>query len=157
MSSNSTRFDTRIPPPVILLCTGAGMWWLARHWPQFTFDLPFRPWCALTIALAGLVFGLVPALRFSRAGTTTNPLHPQHSTHLVVDGLNARSRNPMYLDMLLLLLAWVVLLANVASALLLPVFVWYITRFQILPEERALAARFGDDYAAYRARVRRWL
>jgi protein-S-isoprenylcysteine O-methyltransferase Ste14 len=52
---------------------------------------------------------------------------------------------------------WAVFLANWAALLMLPAFVAYIHRFQIVPEERALTARFGPAYAAYQARVRRWL
>jgi protein-S-isoprenylcysteine O-methyltransferase Ste14 len=157
MSGQPAFLDTRIPPPILLLLTGAGMWLLARHWPQFAFDLPWRHGLAIAIALPGLLLGLLPKLRFDRAGTTVNPLRPERASHLVVDGANGYSRNPMYLGMSLLLLAWVVFLANAASTLLLPVFMLYITRFQILPEEHALATRFGDNYADYRARVRRWL
>jgi protein-S-isoprenylcysteine O-methyltransferase Ste14 len=63
----------------------------------------------------------------------------------------------MYLGLLLLLLAWAVFLSNPLALLLVPVFVLYITRFQINPEERALSSLFGGEYAAYRERVRRWL
>lgn len=157
MFTPSTPLDTRIRPPVVMLLVGAMIWGLARLVPQFAFDSsPQWPLVAL-FAAAGLVLELLPVLRFSRARTTVNPMRPQTSAHLVVDGLNRYSRNPMYLGQLLLLLAWSVSLGNTIAFLLLPVFPLYITRFQILPEERALAARFGDEYAAYRARVRRWL
>ena len=43
------------------------------------------------------------------------------------------------------------------ALLLVPVFIWYLTEFQIKPEERALTALFGDDYRAYCQKVRRWL
>jgi protein-S-isoprenylcysteine O-methyltransferase Ste14 len=63
----------------------------------------------------------------------------------------------MYLGMLAVLAAWALYLANTAAALLLPGFVAYLGRFQIVPEERALLAKFGAPYAQYLARVRRWL
>lgn len=63
----------------------------------------------------------------------------------------------MYVGVGLVLVAWAVFLSSV-WALLGPVaFVLFITRFQIVPEERALARRFGGEYASYKARVRRWL
>ncbi len=69
----------------------------------------------------------------------------------------AISRNPIYLADLLLLAALAVWFGNALNIALLALFVWYINRYQIAPEERALAQLFGEAYAAYRARVRRWL
>jgi protein-S-isoprenylcysteine O-methyltransferase Ste14 len=63
----------------------------------------------------------------------------------------------MYLGMATLLLAWAVYLSNVAALAGLALFVAYMNRFQIAPEERALRARFGQDFEAYCRRVRRWL
>ncbi len=63
----------------------------------------------------------------------------------------------MYLGFLLVLVAWAVYLSNVVALLLVPTFVLYMNRFQIKPEERALAAKFGTQYTAYMHRVRRWL
>jgi protein-S-isoprenylcysteine O-methyltransferase Ste14 len=63
----------------------------------------------------------------------------------------------MYLGLLLTLLAWAVFLSNPLAVALVPVFVLYINRYQIGPEERALSSLFGDEYADYKSRVRRWL
>ena len=56
-----------------------------------------------------------------------------------------------------LLLAWAVYLSNAAALAGLALFVAYINRFQIEPEERALKARFGEEFEAYCRRVRRWI
>lgn len=157
MPARPTVLDTRIPPPAVMLAVGAMMWAAARLLPQFAFDSMLQWPLAALFAVIGLLFEVLPGVRFSRASTTVNPLRPQASTQLVVEGLNRYSRNPMYVGQQIILLAWAMVLGNAVSMLLLPVFALYITRFQILPEERALAVRFGDDYAAYRARVRRWL
>ena len=63
----------------------------------------------------------------------------------------------MYLAMLILLAGWCYVVANGAALAMLPLFVAYLNRFQIQPEERALAARFGEGFERYRASVRRWL
>ena len=112
---------------------------------------------AIAVAVVALSIELAAAALFFRRRTTVNPLKPDTATHLVVGGLNRVSRNPMYVGQALLLAAWALWLAHALAPLGAVAFVLYITRFQILPEERALAARFGDDWRAYRARVRRWL
>ena len=76
---------------------------------------------------------------------------------LVTGGVFALTRNPMYLGVLLVLLAWAIYLTNILTLLFLPGFVWYMDRFQIEPEERALTSLFGPEFTAYAARVRRWL
>ena len=73
------------------------------------------------------------------------------------DATGGYSRNPMYLGFLLLLLALACYLMNVAAMALLPLFVLYMNRFQIAPEERFLLQKFGAEYQAYCERVRRWL
>ena len=66
-------------------------------------------------------------------------------------------RNPMYLGFALALLGWGIFLSNPLSLAMLFVFVGYMNRFQIVPEERALESLFGDAFKAYRSKVRRWL
>ena len=95
-------------------------------------------------------------LRFRRQGTTVTPLHPEQASALVTGGLYRFSRNPMYLG----LLCWTMALACYLGGLLVwlgPLLLWgWLSRWQIVPEERALRARFGDGYADYCRRVRRW-
>ena len=78
-------------------------------------------------------------------------------TRLVTAGIFRYTRNPMYLGLLVVLTGWAVHVSNAAAFALLPLFVAYMWRFQIVPEERAMGASFGADYAAYTRRVRRWL
>ena len=63
----------------------------------------------------------------------------------------------MYLGLALLLTGWAVFLGDAANIALLAVFVGYMTRFQIKPEERALETKFGTSYTNYKRSVRRWL
>ena len=76
---------------------------------------------------------------------------------LVTGGIYRWTRNPMYLAMLLLLIGWACVVSNWAALAMLPLFVAYLNRYQIGPEERALQARFGAEFASYRRKVRRWL
>jgi len=92
-----------------------------------------------------------------RARTSVNPMRPEKSSAIVSAGIYGITRNPMYVGLVFVLTGWFVYLGAV-SAIVGPIgFVLYIQRFQILPEERVLAAKFGDEYRAYMARVRRWL
>ena len=76
---------------------------------------------------------------------------------LVMGDLDDPAIDDMYVGLLLTLLAWAVFLANPFAALWVVVYVLYITRFQIIPEERVLTSLFGAEYEAYKGRVRRWV
>lgn len=157
MSPSPTRLDAKLPPPLVMLACGAVAWVAARLLPALAIDVPARMPLAIVVAVVALSIELGAAALFFRRRTTVNPLKPDTATQLIVSGLNRFSRNPMYVGQALLLAAWALWLAHALAPLGAVAFVLYITRFQILPEERALAARFGDDWRAYRARVRRWL
>jgi protein-S-isoprenylcysteine O-methyltransferase Ste14 len=145
-----------IPPPLVALLVGAAMWGGTLLAPAVSgpwFRLPL----AIAIAMAGLAVSTSGRLAFRNARTTANPLKPQAATSLVVTDIYKVTRNPMYVGLALVLVGWVVFLWS-AWALLGPVvFVAYIARFQIAPEERVLAVLFGEEYLAYKSRVRPWL
>ena len=149
--------ETRIPPPVLTLAIAAAMG--AAAWILPPSPLPWRARAVATVVLllAGGAFGPVAIRSFLRARTTTDPMRVERASSLVTTGVYARTRNPMYLALALLLTAWAAWLGSAAALLGPIVFVAYITRFQILPEERALTARFGAEYQRYRDAVRRWI
>lgn len=152
--------ETRVPPPVWWLLAATTMWLLDRWLPiEQLDDAVARPVLALlagVVAVAGLALAGEAILRFVRARTTVHPLHPEEAARLVVAGTYRYTRNPMYLGLLLLLAAWALWLGSLSVWLVLPLFVAVLTRLQIVPEERALAAKFGDDYHVYRRTVSRW-
>ncbi|MEN7342515.1 MAG: isoprenylcysteine carboxylmethyltransferase family protein [Pseudomonadota bacterium] len=146
-----------IPPPIVGLVCGAAMWGLSRQFPSTAIDFSLRPWVALGLVMIGVLIEAISVYKFLKAKTTVTPLNPDKASSLVVSGLYRYSRNPMYLGMFALLTGWALWLANPLSVLVLPIFVGYLTWFQIKPEEEALAAKFGAEYSAYCQRVRRWL
>lgn len=141
---------------VALVCAVA-IWQIAARVPGLAFDFPGRVPLAAAIATLGLAIDFLSLLRFLRARTTINPLSPGKASALVAEGLYRYTRNPMYLGLLLVLTAWTLYQGNVLGLAVLPLFVAYLTRFQIVPEERLLAAKFGGSYEAYRRAVRRWI
>jgi protein-S-isoprenylcysteine O-methyltransferase Ste14 len=145
------------PPPLVVVMFAGLMWQLARHLPfgGFAFALQ-RPLAALVL-LAGLGLMAAAAWTLLCARTTVNPLKPERTTRLVTHGVFAFTRNPIYLGDALLLLALALGLGNWLNFLLLPLFVAFLGRFQIAPEERALRASFGTEFERYCSDVRRWL
>ena len=149
--------EHRIPPPIIALVAAGGMWAVAPFPPLLQWPLVARALVAVVFAAIGVSVTLSGVASFRRARTTVNPLKPETSAALVTTGIYSFTRNPMYLGIVLGLFAWAVFLSSVWSLLGPVVFALYITRFQIVPEERVLDRLFGASFAAYRERVRRWL
>jgi len=149
--------ELKIPPPAVALLFAAPMWALSRVTPLLQVPSGIRQLLALAIALMGVGFSVAGVISIRRAKTTLNPTKPQMTTELVRSGIYRVTRNPMYFGLLLILVAFAIFLSS-AWALIGPAaYFLYIGRFQIAPEERALAALFGAEYAAYLSRVRRWL
>lgn len=149
--------EHRIPPPIVAAITAALMLGAAWVLPALTIEIPGALPAGLLFATPGVAIAIAGVLQFVRARTTVNPLDPAAASALVVRGVYRWTRNPMYLGIASVLLGWAIYLSNVAALAVLPLFVIYINRFQIAPEERALEARFGEAFARYRHRVRRWL
>lgn len=149
---------TRIPPLALTVLLVALMWAVARAWPQLSFALPWLRLFAAALAILGLLTCLLCVTSFRRAGTTVDPRRPDGTSALVARGIYRYSRNPMYLGMLLVIVAWGLYLGQPLALACGPVaFVLYLGRVQIAAEERALEAKFGDEYRAYARAVRRWI
>lgn len=151
--------ELKLPPVAVTVLTGLAMWLTAGYFPSLDVPAPalWRAAVGVVLAAAGTGFALAGVGEFRRAATTVNPRTPHASDRLVTGGVYRLTRNPMYVGMLLVLAGWAVALAHLSSPLYLLLYAVYINRFQIVPEERALAARFGEAFSEYRRRVRRWL
>lgn len=149
--------DTKVPPPVVGALVATAMWGLSTVGPQFGVAPEARHAVAAILAAAGVAFDLLGLVAFRSARTTINPMRPERTSALVTNGIYRVTRNPMYVGLVLLLLAWAAYLSALLPFVGPVAYVLYITRFQIQPEERVLERTFGEEFAAYRARVRRWL
>ena len=149
----------RVFPPVVPLLAilvGVG---LNRLWPLdvgVALPTPGRYWLGGTIVAAAiLALGVWPVVLFRRSGQTANPLKPTSS--VVERGPYRVTRNPMYLQMILVCVGVAVMLGNWWIVALTPIVAWALQRLAILPEEAYLERKFGETYLAYKRRVRRWL
>jgi protein-S-isoprenylcysteine O-methyltransferase Ste14 len=139
------------------LVTAVLMWLASRSSPVLAFVFPVANLLAVGLAAIGLAVAISGVVTFRLARTTLNPTKPEASSSLVSWGIYRITRNPMYLGLLLELTAWAIFLSNWLAFPFLPVFVVYINRFQIVPEERALTSLFAREFVDYQSRVRRWL
>lgn len=147
----------KVPPVVVVLVTAALMWLVSWTLPAFDFVFPARDILAVSFAVAGTIIVLSGAASFRRARTTFNPMKPESTSSLVLSGIYKVSRNPMYLGFFLILVGFAIFISNALAFLFLPAFIFYMNRFQIEPEEKALACKFGQEFDVYKSQVRRWL
>lgn len=152
--TNSSLLALRVPPLVLFAVFGTAMWLLPDI---LLIRFPASQLAASLLAVLGGSFCIAGVRAFQRAKTTVNPTTPAASTSLVVSGVYRMTRNPMYMGFALLLLGFAIGLGKLSALLLVPLFMAYLQRFQIRPEEEALQAQFGATFDSYRRTVRRWL
>ena len=150
------RLNLKVPPAVVFLCC-IGLIWLLNYLMPDASLLNVHRWITrLLLAIGGLI-ALAGVIQFQRQSTTVNPHRPDNTSSLVNTGIYSVSRNPMYLGMLILLVAYLLRTGQPAGLLVLLLYVLYMTRFQIKPEEKVMEQTFGEAYKTYRQRVRRWI
>jgi protein-S-isoprenylcysteine O-methyltransferase Ste14 len=149
--------ETKVPPPIVAAIVALAMWGLARATGLLEADSRLLKALTVVFVVVGPCFAVPALFAFRQAKTTPNPRKPGDASALVESGVFKYTRNPMYVGLTSILIGWTCYLAS-PWALIGPfVFVLYIDRFQIAPEERVLRDKFGESYAAYEKRVRRWL
>jgi protein-S-isoprenylcysteine O-methyltransferase Ste14 len=149
--------ELKLSPVMTTVLLAAAMWFIAGNSAGFPLPSSLRWAALLVLVFAGTLVGLAGVWTFRRAHTTVNPYRPHASSTLVTSGIYRHTRNPMYLGLMLALAGWGLYLANPWSFLLGFIFVPFMNRFQIRPEERALERTYGEEFQAYRQKVRRWL
>jgi protein-S-isoprenylcysteine O-methyltransferase Ste14 len=145
----------RVLAPVVFALAYAAGALLGRWWPLPAPAAPGRWLLGAALALPGLAIGIAALATMRRAGTSPNP-HVA-SAAMVETGPYRFSRNPMYLSMILIYAGLGCAFRALGSVAVLPLAALAVDRWVIVPEEQYLTERFGDSYAAYRARVRRWI
>ena len=147
----------KTPPAVQLFISTLLMWIISIYADNFRFILKYNNKLAIfCLIIGGTIIGFA-IVAFRIAKTTVTPLHPDKASSLVNMGIYQYTRNPMYFGLLLILFSIGFYLQNLASMFVLPIYVWFISKYQIIPEEEALHKLFGQDYINYQDRVRRWI
>jgi protein-S-isoprenylcysteine O-methyltransferase Ste14 len=154
---NLKFLELKVPPPIAAVLVGLLMWRISLVAPSSNAPELARLLFSPVVAIVGAAFVASGAIAFRRAKTTTNPTKPGAASSLVSSGPYRLTRNPMYVGLVLVLVAWAIFLWSAWSLAGPLVFAAYIRRFQIAPEERVLSALFGKEYHEYQGAVRRWL
>ena len=141
-------------PPVAQVAVSVAMMLFAK--PDNLVVSSMQWGLAMLITVLGVYTAIAGVLAFKKAKTTVNPMTPDASSNLVNSGIYQLTRNPMYLGMLLIQIALAVVLMTTTSLLCCLAFVFYMTAFQIKPEEQALSQLFGQEYQLYQRQVGRW-
>lgn len=144
-----------IPPVWLVLCLALA-WAQARFWPLgLSFGGPAADFLGGLLVGGGLIL-MALAVYEMRARRTTVLPH-READHLVTTGIFSRSRNPIYLGDALVLSGAIIAWDAVLALPLVPIFVWWIERHFVIPEEDRLRRKFRADYARYCQKTRRWV
>lgn len=152
-----SALELKIPPVLVTLIFATLMWLLTQVTPAYAMSAGMRYLLLAGCLALATTIGLSAVAAFKKASTTVNPLRPDDCSSLVSVGIFRRTRNPMYLALLLALLGWGAYLANPFSLTFALLFIPYMNHFQIRPEEAALENAFGDSFRVYCKQVRRWV
>ena len=146
---------TKIPPPIIaLICIAIN--YLSTYLIN-PIKFPNIEIIGGLILLFGLITAILAIILFKKTETTINPMTPEQTTTLVTTGIFSRTRNPMYLGLFFVICSTVLFFGSWFGIIILIIFVWYINKFQIIPEEETMEKLFGNKYNEYRQHVRRWI
>lgn len=155
MSPDRDSPHVLILPPLLYLLGLAVGFVLHLLAPHSIAPPPFANVLAIALLVAGIGLGSWARLHLKRRGTPVDPRQP--TTALVTDGPYRYSRNPLYLRVTLLYLSVAFFVNDVWLLAVLPFVLIVLYVGVIRREERYLEAKFGDEYRAYKATVRRWL
>ena len=147
--------NNKIPPPIVTLAFGLMIYFSRNIFPDIN-NIIFYILSLFFIILGPFI--LISAVRsFKAEQTTINPININNASSLVISGVFKYSRNPMYLGMVFILLALSFWFNLVGGILFTSIFIMYITKFQIVPEEAAMKSIFGEDFNKYKNKTRRWI
>jgi protein-S-isoprenylcysteine O-methyltransferase Ste14 len=154
--SGSDSYRT-IPPPLLFLACVAAGGFLQWRWPLHDALYPFHLGMvagSIMLTFAAILGGWA-LFEMQRHRT---PIHPgRMPRELVTTGPFAHTRNPLYVTLVTIAAAIAVMVGSGWLLLAATLLVGLLDRLVIVREEVAISRRFGDEYASYKSRVRRWV
>ena len=146
------NLDTKIPPPIVTIITLSIIYLFDLNEYNLNTDI-----ISIITLFIGLIFIISAVIQFINRKTTVNPTKPHKTSTLVITGTYKITRNPMYLGMLLIIISFALYKTSIISLILIPLFIFYINKFQIEPEEFEMRKKFGKEYEDYCKKVDRWI
>ena len=147
--------NNTIPPPIVTLICGLGIYFSRSLFPTYNHtSIVIISSLFLSLGTMTLIAAM---LSFKKQKTTVNPLQPERASSLVISGVFKYSRNPMYLGLSLILLSAAIQFNFVGGTLIVLMFIAFITKFQIIPEEIAMEKLFGEEFVQYKKKTRKWI
>ena len=147
--------ETKIPPPIVTLVFGLLIYFSQGIFPSIINQLTF--YVGIFFMLLGFSILISAVGSFKRNKTTVNPLNPEQATKLVTDKIFVYSRNPMYLGMATILSSLALVFNIVGGIIFIALFCIYITKYQIIPEEKVMKNLFSEEFDEYMKTTRRWI
>lgn len=145
-------------PPILLLIFAIGLMWMIDQYLHVDALIFVRLYyVSIGFFAVGVLWVILGLREFDRLSTTSNPRNIEKASALVTTGIYRISRNPMYVGLACILVAAAFYLDNLLTLLVVPLFVWYMNRYQIKPEEQVMEEKFGDEFREYKSKVRRWI
>lgn len=149
------NLENKIPPPIIALVVGIII--SASSAIIKPFNIYGIEFVAIVIMAGSFLIIILSINKFKKENTTINPMDLTQTIKLVVTGTFALSRNPMYLGLAGILIGVTLFLKAWLGFIAIPIFIMYINKYQIAPEEKILTEKFKDDYISYCSKVKRWI
>lgn len=149
--------ELKVPPLLVFVIIAILMWLTSAITPVLYLASTFQYILVSALLFVGIFFAIAGVVSFRYANTTVNPTQPNNASSLVTTGIYRRTRNPMYVGIAFVLLAWSCILLSPFSVVGVPMFIWYMNKYQIKAEEAALIKIFGDEYTHFKSNTKRWL
>ena len=147
--------NNKIPPPIVTLISSLAIYFSRNLFPNH--HGPILDTFSVLLLICGIIIIRTAFLSFKSHQTTINPLNLTKTSSLVNTGVFKYTRNPMYLGMVFILLSIALKFNLYGGLIVIFLFFSFITKFQIIPEEKAMEKLFGQKFNNYKKTTRRWL